>query len=50
MGALPQPAFAAKTGFAIDLAAERHWGEVFALGLIAPPMLGWFWLAGAMDR
>jgi len=46
----PPPGFAVKKGFTIDLAAERDWGEVVALGLIVPPMLGWFWLAHAMDR
>ena len=46
----PSQAFAAKAGFAVDLAAERDFGEVVALSLIVPPMLGWFWFANAMDR
>jgi len=46
----PSRAFAAKAGFAVDLAAERDLGEVVALSLIVPPMLGWFWFANAMDR
>jgi hypothetical protein len=39
-----------KIGLAIDLAVERDLGEVVALSLIVPPMLGWFWLANTMDR
>ena len=49
-GARPASRVGAKTGFAIDLAAERDLGEVVALSLIVPPMLGWFWFANAMDR
>jgi hypothetical protein len=32
----------------LDLAAERGLTEVFALSLIAPFALGWFWLMNAM--
>ncbi len=32
----------------LDLAAERGLMEVFALSLIAPIALGWFWLLRAM--
>jgi hypothetical protein len=46
----PSRAFAAKAGFAVDLAAERDFAEVVALSLIVPSMLGWFWFANAMDR
>ncbi len=46
----PSQAFAAKAGFAVDLAAERDFADVVALSLIVPPMLGWFWFANAMDR
>lgn len=42
--------FAAKRGPAIDLAAERDFGEVVALSLMVPPMLGWYWFANTMDR
>ncbi len=41
---------AAKTGFAIDLAAERDLGEVVALGVIVASLLGSFCFANAMDR
>ena len=44
------PTSAVKTDFALDLAAERDFGEVVALSLIVPPMLGWFWFAKAVDR
>jgi hypothetical protein len=46
----PWPAPALKRRVTIDLAAERHFGEAVALALLAPPMLGWFWLFHAMKR
>ncbi len=49
-GVAPSSASAAKTSLAIDLAAERDLGQVVALSLIVPPMLGWFWFANAIDR
>ena len=32
----------------LDLAAERGLTEVFALSMVAPFALGWFWLMNAM--
>jgi hypothetical protein len=46
----PTPKPGANASFAIDLAAERDLQDVVALSLMAPAMLGWFWLANAMDR
>jgi hypothetical protein len=34
----------------LDLAAERGFGEMLALSLVVPPMLGCFWLLHAMRR
>ena len=36
--------------FAIDLARERDFGEALMLGAALPAMLGWFWLANALER
>jgi hypothetical protein len=38
----------APTGLILDLAAERGLMEVFALSMIAPFALGFFWLINAM--
>lgn len=45
----PTPA-AAQGAFPVDLAAPRNLGEVAALSVALPAMLGWFWLGHAMDR
>ena len=46
-GGEERPAGAAP-GLTLDLAAERGLTEVFALSLLAPVALGWFWLMHAM--
>jgi hypothetical protein len=43
-------ATAGKGHLTIDLALERDLGEVAALSLALPAMLGWFWFANAADR
>jgi hypothetical protein len=37
-------------GFAVDLARERDFGEALMLGAALPAMLGWFWMANALER
>jgi hypothetical protein len=46
----PLPAPAPTRRVMLDLAAERDFGQVMALSVIAPPMLGWFWWLHAMNR
>jgi hypothetical protein len=44
------PSPAGRSAFAIDLARERDFGEALMLGAALPAMLGWFWLANALER
>ncbi len=41
------PSAGTTPGMSIDLAAERGLMEVFALSLLAPLALGWFWMMHA---
>jgi hypothetical protein len=43
-----RPAKAAGPSLILDLAAERSLMEVFALSMLAPFALGFFWLVNAM--
>ncbi len=43
-----RPAERAAPSLVLDFAAERSLMEVFALSMLAPFALGWFWLMHAM--
>ncbi len=37
-------------GVSFDLTAERNLSQIVALSIAVPPLLGWFWVANAMNR
>ena len=47
-GGTDRPAETAGPRVVLDFAAERSLMEVFALSMLAPFALGWFWLMHAM--
>lgn len=49
-GEAAAPSAASANVFAIDLARERDFGETLMLGAALPAMLGWFWVANALER
>jgi hypothetical protein len=48
-GTSETPKHAAAASLVLDLAAERSLSEVFALSMLTPFALGWFWLMNAMS-
>lgn len=49
-GEAAAPSAPGASAFAIDLARERDFGETLMLSAALPAMLGWFWLANALER
>jgi hypothetical protein len=49
-GEAAAPSATGASVFAVDLARERDFGEAVMLGAALPAMLGWFWLANAIER